>query len=105
MRKAVVPREEALRDIQNAIAFYLGEHAPRAAEGFAIALKRAYKHISYSPGAGSPHYAEELEIPGLRFCLLRKFPYLIFYIECSDHVDVRRILHGHRDIPASMRSF
>jgi toxin ParE1/3/4 len=28
---------------------------------------------------------------------------LIFYVEKDDHVDVWRVLHGQRDIPASMR--
>jgi toxin ParE1/3/4 len=34
---------------------------------------------------------------------LRRFPYLIFYMEQADHIDVWRVLHGRRDIPALMR--
>jgi len=29
----------------------------------------------------------------------RGFPYIVFYIERSDHMDVVRALHGRRDIP------
>jgi len=39
-------------------------------------------------------------MPGVRSQGLKGFPYLVFYVEQSDHVDVWRVLHGHRDIPA-----
>ena len=58
--------------------------------------------FSRHPGAGASRYAYELDIPGLQTWLLRRFPYLIFYIEQEDHIDVWRVLHGHRDIPALM---
>jgi len=29
--------------------------------------------------------------------------YLVSYVERDDHVDVRRVLHGRRDLPARMR--
>jgi plasmid stabilization system protein ParE len=53
--------------------------------------------------AGASRYAYELDIPGLRRWPLRRFPYLIFYMEQADHIDVWRVLHGRRDIPALMR--
>ena len=103
MTKAVVPRERAKRDAEEAIDYYLGENAPDAALGFVDALERAYSHIGRHPGSGSSRYAHELNLPGLRFWPLRKYSHLIFYVERSDHVDVWRILHGHRDIPAWMQ--
>jgi toxin ParE1/3/4 len=59
--------------------------------------------LSRHPGAGASRYAYELDIPGLRSWPLRRFPYLIFYMEQADHIDVWRVLHGRRDIPALMR--
>jgi toxin ParE1/3/4 len=47
-------------------------------------------------------YGHELGIPGLRSWPLKRFPQLIFYIERADHIDVWRVLHGERDIPAWM---
>jgi len=35
--------------------------------------------------------------------LLPRYPYLVFYVEHADHIDVWRVLHGQRDIPAWMR--
>lgn len=100
--KKVVPREEARRDIDATIAYYLGEDAPQAALGFIDALEQAYAHIGRHPRTGSPRYAHELNLPGLRACPLTRYPYLVFYVERPDHIDVWRVLHGQRDIPAWM---
>lgn len=35
--------------------------------------------------------------------LERAFPYLVFHMPREDHVDVWRVLHGERDIPAWMQ--
>lgn len=43
--KTVIPRERADRDVNQAIDFYLGENAPKAALGFIDALEQAYGHI------------------------------------------------------------
>ena len=103
MTKAVIPRERAKQDAEETIDYYLGESAPDAALNFIDALERAYNHIGRYPASGSSRYGHELNLPGLRFWPLQKYPHLIFYVERSDHVDVWRILHGQRDIPAWMR--
>ena len=100
--KPVVPRELAKRDVDEAIEHYLSEDAAEAALGFIDALERAYTHISRHPSSGSSGYALELNLPGLRSWPLTRYPYLLFYIEQPDHVDVWRVLHSHRDIPAWM---
>jgi toxin ParE1/3/4 len=48
-------------------------------------------------------HAHEPNLPGLRFWPLTCDPYLIFYIERPQHIDVWRVLHGQRDIPAWMQ--
>jgi toxin ParE1/3/4 len=101
--KPVVPREQANRDVDEAIAYYLGEHAVQAALGFIDALEQAYAHIGRHPGTGSPPYAHELNLPGLRTWPLTRYPYLVCYIKRPDHVDVWRVLHQQRDIPAWMQ--
>jgi len=102
--KTVVPREQANRDVDDAIAYYLGEGAESAALSFIDALEGAYAHISRPPGTGSTRYAHELHLPGLRFWPLTRFPHLVFYFERSDCIDVWRVLHGKRDIPAWMEA-
>ena len=101
--KPVVPRELANRDIDEAIANYLGEGAEQAALRFIEALERAYANIGRHPASGSPHYAHALNLPGLRFWPLARYPHLVFYVERPEHIDVWRVLHGQRDIPAWMQ--
>ena len=63
----------------------------------------ARPHIGERPASGSPRNAHELDLPGLRFRTVRKFPYLVFYVERKTEIDVWRALHGARDISAWMR--
>lgn len=100
--KPVVARERANRDIDEAIAWYLGEHAAHAASGFIDAIEWAFAHVSRFPSAGSPRYALELNLPGLRSWPVPGYPWLVFYVEREDHIDIWRVLHSQRDIPAWM---
>lgn len=43
-------------------------------------------------------YGHELELPGLRSRKMVRFPFLVFYVERDNHVDVWRMLHAQRDI-------
>lgn len=97
--KLVVPRALANRDVEDAIAYYLKEDAQQAALAFVDALEDAYGILGRQPAIGTSRYAIELEMPGLRSWTLPRFPYVIFYIEREDHIDVWRVLHGRRDIP------
>jgi toxin ParE1/3/4 len=101
--KPVVPRALANRDVENAVDHYVVEADERVALGFVDALERAYRTIQRHPAAGSPRYAHELGLPGLRTHLLKRYPYLVFYVEQVDRIDVWRILHARRDIPASLQ--
>ena len=100
--KPIVPRELANHDINEIIGYYLGESAEQAAYGFIDALEEAYAHIGRHPATGSPRYAQELNLPGLRFWPLSRYPHLVFYVERPDHIDVWRVLHGKQDIPQWM---
>jgi toxin ParE1/3/4 len=67
-------------------------------------LEKAYTHISRHPATGSQRYAHDLNLPGLRFWPLTRYPHSVFYIEKADHIDVWRVLHGQRDIPAWLQT-
>ena len=99
-KKVVVRRAGVDRDVQRAIDYSLSEATEQAALAFVHALERAYRHIGRHPASGSTRYAHELDLPGLRCWLVKPYVYLVFYVEHKDHVDVWRILHGQRDIPA-----
>lgn len=100
--KPVIPRALASRDVDQAIEHYLDEGGERVGLGFIDALERAYRHIARRPASGSPRYAQELDLPGLRVWPLKRYPHLVFYVERNDHIDVWRVLHSQRDLPAWM---
>ena len=58
--------------------------------------------MSAHPGIGSPRYATVLNLPGLRLWPVEGFPYLVFYVERETQLDIWRVLHAQRDIPAWM---
>lgn len=101
--KPVVPREQARRDVDDVVQYYLDEGAESAAIGFIDALEKAYVDIGRRPAIGSPRHAHELDLPGLRSWQLKRYPHIVFYVEQVDHIDVWRVLHGRVDIPAWMQ--
>jgi toxin ParE1/3/4 len=101
--RPVVPRSAANEDIKEALDYYLGASSVEAALGFIDALESAYRHIARAPASGSPRYAHELDIPGLRSWPLRRYPHVVFYVERAEYIDVWRVLHGERDIPETLR--
>jgi toxin ParE1/3/4 len=103
--KPVVPRAQAHRDVEDAVTHDLSEDAEPAALGFIDAMEKAYSQIGRHPTTGSPRYARELNLPDLRSWPLTRHPYLVFSVERPDHIDVWRVLHGQRDIPAWMQEF
>ncbi len=101
--KPIVPREQANRDIDEALEYYLKAASDKVALGFIDALEKAYTHISRHPASGSTRYSVELNLPGLRSRSVRRFPHIVFHVEATDHIDVWHILHGTREIPAWMQ--
>lgn len=101
--KPIIPRIVAQRDVEDAIDYYLNKTSEQVALGFITALEQAYTYIARHPATGSTRYAHELDLPELRSCPLKRFPFLVFYVERTDHIDVWRVLHGQRDIPSWLR--
>ena len=101
--KPLVRHERADLDVQEAADYYL-QNAPESALAFVDALEQAFRHIQRQPKTGSPRYAHELNLPGLRFWGCKKFPYLVSYFEGAEQIDIWRVLHGSRDIPAWLQA-
>jgi len=100
--RPVTPRVRANLDIEAAIDYYLAEGGEAAALGFVDALEIAFQRIARHASSGSPRFAGELDLPGLGTVALRRYSYLVFYLEGEDRVDVWRILHQERDLPQRM---
>jgi toxin ParE1/3/4 len=95
-----MPRIIALTDINEAINFYRAEASAEVAMEFVNSLEFTFRSIARSPGAGSQRFQHELGIPGLRSFTLKRYPYVVFYVEHESSIDVWRVLHGKRDLAA-----
>jgi toxin ParE1/3/4 len=104
-KKTILPRERARRDVEAIVDYYISEAGLNVALSFVDAVEAAYRTIVDHPAAGSPRYAHELALPGLRCHRLKRFPYLVFYVERGEHIDIWRVLHAQRDIPGSMQEY
>lgn len=100
--KPVVPRAKAREDVDAALDHYLKEAGADAALSFVDSLERSYGLIGRSPAAGSLRWSHELNMPGVRTVRLKGLPWLVFYFEAYDHIDVWGVLHAKRDIPSWM---
>lgn len=100
--KPVIPRDVALLDVRDAVDYYTDVRGKALALRFVAALNGSYRQISEHPAAGSPRYDDALGLDGLRFVAARGFPYLVFYTEEPDHIDVWRVLHAQRDLAAEL---
>lgn len=97
--KPVIRREQAQRDIEEIVTYYLEQSTQQIALNFVDELEAAIEHIQSFPESGSPRLAHALDLPGLRSWSCKTFPYLLFYFEKEECIDVWRILHQHRDVP------
>lgn len=93
-------RAAAEHDIEEAAGHDAEEGGVPLESRFIDSLEAAMLHIGRHPATGSPRYALELGLPGLRSWPLKRFPYLVFYAEAASHVEVWRVLHQARDVPA-----
>ena len=93
-----------MQDIEDAVDYYAREAGSHVALGYVEDLQNAYKLIASHPASGSPRHGYEIGLPGLRSLQLKRHPYLIFYLEQPNHIDVWRVLHAKMDIPAWLQN-
>lgn len=99
--KRLAFRGKALADVEAAARWYAEEAGAPTAERFLSELGKAYAHIAARAASGSPRWGHALNLPGLRAWKLGRFSHLVFYVEHDSHIEVWRVLHGARDIPAA----
>lgn len=101
--KKLVRRALADADVLAGLDYYL-ENAPEYALAFIDDLERAFDHIRSFPESGTTRYAFELDLPNLRMWRCDKYPYLIFYVDLPQQIEIWRVLHGKKNIPPSLQT-
>jgi toxin ParE1/3/4 len=96
--KPLVIQRRALRDMEQARAYYQREAAHMTA-ALATELDAALLHVQRQPGTGSPRWGLQLGLPGLRAWSLSQFPYVLMYRLKPEKIELLRVLHQTTDIP------
>jgi len=97
--KSAIQRALAQQDIGKAFDHYLRVAGTAIAADFVREMDACMQRIERFPEAGSLRYADLLDVEGLRFSIIERFPYLVFYFERPDYLDIVRVLHQHQDTP------
>lgn len=98
--KPVIRHSQAGEQI-DALAYYIARENVATAYRFLEAIENSIEMLRKHPGIGSSRYAHLLPFKGLRLWPVQGFEHhLIFYIERPDVIDVLRVLHVARDVPA-----
>jgi toxin ParE1/3/4 len=96
--KPLVITAKADEDIDRALERCL-EEQPHRFDALVDALETTFRRVARLPKAGSPRWALELRIDGLRSQATPRFPYTVAYVETSAEILVIRVLHQKRDLP------
>jgi toxin ParE1/3/4 len=89
-------------NIRQAVVHYAQAAGADVARRFIDAVQRSFFAIARTPRAGSPRWAHELNLPGLRSYRVKGFPWLVFYMALDGGIEVWRVIDARRDIPAWM---
>jgi len=100
--KRVVRRATAEEDFRRAVVYYRHVGGKPLAHRFTDAIQATYRLIGRFPGAGSSRYEFEFGFEALRSRLVRGFPYIVFYSEGPNEIQVWRVLHAERDTLAEL---
>ena len=96
-------RTKATNDVDEAVSCYIAEGGSDVATRFVDGLERTIRQLELHPELGLLRFAFELDLPGVRSARVDGFQHLIFYLIRNDHLDVLRVLHSSRDVPATLR--
>ncbi|MBI5363670.1 MAG: type II toxin-antitoxin system RelE/ParE family toxin [Planctomycetes bacterium] len=100
MASRAIWSSEAVEDLTEAY-FFLGADSPAAADRLVDAIEAAIRFLLDNPRAGAPRSFRAPRARGVRSWAPRRFPnHLIFYRPTDKGLEILRILHGARDLPA-----
>ena len=100
MTRRIIVLPSATDDLEDQ-ADYLAARSWEASVRFGAAVHDACRMLAVMPGIGSPQDFGRPDLAGLRCFRVPKFEnHLIFYRATEEVVEVFRIAHGARDLPA-----
>ena len=100
MPKALVIRPQAQADVDAEAAYYQASDTPLTATRFLEDLRHVFERLLHFPQLGRPWPTTNRELLGLRRWPLPHFPYAVFYLSTDTALEIVRVLHNSRDLPA-----
>lgn len=88
--KPILFHSAATAELEAAVEFYDAER-PGLGEALLTEVERAIGRIQDHPQIGAPHKES-----GFRHYVLRRFPYLLFYLELPQAIWIAAVAHGKR---------
>lgn len=103
MRRIDVSR--AARADLREIWSYIGQDSSRSARRFLLAAEKLALKLAEFPELGARFEIDHPELEGMRVFPIPRFKkYLMFYRNREDEIEVVRVIHGARDLPAILES-
>jgi toxin ParE1/3/4 len=93
----VLISQRAGGDLAQIYAFLYAHAAPDVAERFRTNAEKALAHLGRHPETG-PHPGWLTQHRSLRFWVISRTPYIIYYESRREEVSIERVLDGRRDV-------
>jgi toxin ParE1/3/4 len=100
--KVLVISPRAQVDVDEEAAYYQATDSLATAARFLDDLRHVFERLVEFPHLGTPWPTQNRQLTGLRRRLLPHFPYSVFYLPSKQAIEIVRVLHNNRDLPASL---
>ena len=89
-----------MADVRGQARFLATAASREIATRFIDAFEAVLERLQQFPRQGTPWPTGNPELQGIRRLLMTTFRIWIFYRETPTHIEIVRVLHGSRDLPA-----
>lgn len=94
---AILITPAAENDLVNIWLYIAGDNS-EAADRVYQAAENTFKALAATPRMGTLYRSKRALLEGLRYFPVNKFPrYVIYYRQCSQGIEIIRVLHAHMD--------
>jgi plasmid stabilization system protein ParE len=93
----VVISQAAEMDLTRIYAYIATDHGPDLAENFRVHAEKALAQLGQHPNLG-PHPGWATRHKRLRFWVISRTSYIIYYEASDEEISIERVLDGRRDV-------
>jgi toxin ParE1/3/4 len=103
-QRKLVRRPTAQRDLAEAVRYLRKESGVATSHRFLDEVETTVTRLLSFPNLGTPWPTTRRELVGVRRRLIPHFPYSVFYLPSEERIELVRVLHNSRDIPALLEA-